>query len=235
MKYFLAVDKGSFFKINDRFVSLNLSSIHDKLVMDNNLQSLCTFTMGFDNQVDLKEFLIKKGILAVDKKNYDLKIIYKRNYIHFLAIPYMNDKKYFDISYLSDVIVQNAYNPHFTRSFLNYFHNNTYLPEEYYELKRAFLEYVPQHILFDRVRGFLNCMCYSAKGGFQYRSCYEIAMFVSNYFRQPVNYPKKINSNLEVKSDSYVSLTEEQQFHLEELESRQEKIEIDGQMSLFKM
>lgn len=239
MKYFLAVDKGPLFSLKDRYVSLDLSFIEDNLVEDNNLKSLTDFTMGFENQSVLKLYLLEKNILTRDKLKYDLCIIYKRDYYRFLSIPFAPAKKYFDMSNLADTILKNASNPAFVRNFLNYFRNDKYNLEAYYELKRAFLDYFPDYILFDKIRGFLNAVCYSDKGSFRYRSFFDIAMFVSDFMDKSINSKKDSKTLLETKKefllDAKKNLTEAQQFQLEEWESRRAKKEIEGQTNLFKM
>lgn len=239
MKYFLAVDKGPLFTLKDRYISLDLSYIQDNLVKDNNLRELTDFTMGFENQSVLKLYLLEKNILTKDKLKYDLCIIYKRDYYRFLTVPFARDKKYFNMSYLTDTILQNASNPAFVRNFLNYFRNDTYNSEAYYELRRALLDYFPDYILFDRIRGFLNAVCYSDKGSFRYRSFFDIAMFVSNFLDKKIDHKKDSKTSLKTKKeillDAKKNLSEAQQFQLEEWESRKLKKEIDGQINLFKM
>lgn len=235
MKYFLAVDRGSLFKLNERFIALDMGDIHEKLTKDNNLKELCTFTMNFENQTVLKDFLLKKNILGKNIANYDLKIIYRRNYIRFLSVPYSKDKKYFDIGYLGDIIAKNAYDSNFLKVFLAYFQNDVYKSDEYDELKKAFFEYAPQYILFDKIRSFLNCKVYPVKDGktsFSYRSLYEIAMLVSNLLEKKESRKENIQKKAEVDSN-FTHLTETQQFELEELLSR--KKDDNDQISLFRM
>jgi hypothetical protein len=232
MKYHLAIDKGFVYKNDERYIPLKLQNINERLAKDKNLNAICAFTMEFENEQLLKEFLIHEGILKEELTKYDLAIIYKRNYIHMLKVPLSKDKKYFKMGNLIDIITKNSLDQTFLRAFLNYFRNDTYMPEEYYELKRTLYNPVPEYVLLDRVTAFVNRLCYPGKDGIRYKAFYDLAMYTGTLVEERER--KQPQDNL----SSSKLLSEEQQFHLDELLERKEELEkeeIDGQISLFHM
>jgi len=233
MKYFLAIDKGTFQNGDNRYVKLAIKDINEKLDKDNNLKAICVFTMGFNNQKELKTFLVSNGLIPKNYINCDLKIIYKRNNFRSLNIPYLKDAQYFDIGTLATIITKKVSNPNFSKTFIDYFKNNKYLPEQYYILKSALINNSEEYILFDKVMAFLNSYCYS-ENGFSYRSLYDIAMLISN-FDNLKNDDMSMDKNKTTQVQNKANLTEEQLFKLEEWLDNDDKAEIDGQINMFRM
>ena len=123
MKYFLAVDKGSFFSNKERFKRINLSSLNDLLASDNNLEALCTFTSTFSSLAELKSFLTSQKLLEPRLSIYDLTIVYFKDFNKSMEIVYACDANYFNLEYLKQAIYNQALNPMFIKNFIEQYHN----------------------------------------------------------------------------------------------------------------
>ncbi len=228
MKYFLAVDKGLFEKYDKRYLLLNLNlndSIDRSLNHNNNLKELCIFTRTFLDEIQLKNFLIKKGVLLKEYKHWNLKIVYKYKYgekiiIKSLDIPYKNDEKYFKFENLAMIIKNRIWNsPEFLNVFVRYFENDIYKTEEFYELRDFEVGHMSENVLYDSVRAFISARCTDRKGKLNFRKFYDVSMFMAKADSKEV-LEKKNDVNLGVNLDN---LNEGQRFKLEEWQDRMKK------------
>ncbi len=228
MKYFLALDRGPYQKIDRRYLKLDLEvlgeDINKSLNRDNNLKELCTFTMSFLNETLLKQLLYAKGILRLEDKYYSLKIVYKRNYkgkeiIKALDVPYKKHEKYFKFESLAMIIKDNAWkSKEFFRAFLSFFEQDSFKKEEFYMLREMEFLNLEENILYDRIRAFINARC-EVRGKnkhLNFRKLYEIAMLVAKLDNgREENQVKKLDDVLDIEH-----LSEVQKFELEEWQDR---------------
>ena len=175
MKYYIAIDRGKFYKENERYLKIFLDNINHKLGEDNNLKSLCAFTMMHESKKTLKNFLVECGCLNKKDIHFDICFTYYKNITKIMDIPLKKDKKYFEVGRLIDIIMSYYENEYFFKKFLNYFNNGKYMPEGYYELTKAINNHAMEYIVRDKVTEFINDYCYRDMK-LNFRSLYNIAM-----------------------------------------------------------
>ena len=223
MKYYLVVNKGLKYTEKERYIKLDLTNIHSKLVTDNNLKAIDLFTQGFQNGQELKQFLIKKNILSTNISHYELCILYNRKGYHSVNISYAKDAKYFDIEAIAEIVINNLYKNNKINIFLDFFKKEKYLPESYHLLKQSIINFSESYIVLDRVRQFLDDYCKTSL------SIHRVAMVISKI----VENNKKLENRKETEARKE-HLTEIQQFELDELNAKKESKD-DNQLILFKM
>lgn len=234
MKYFLAIDKGHLFKNNERFTKINLETIHEKLGQENNLQALCTFTVSFANELELKMFLEAKGLLKRKNLHSKLVITYFKDYNHFSSIPYAKDKQFLDYHYLEKIIYENAKKPEFLQHLIKSYANYKHVASQLYSFRVYLSNPYEDYKLYDVVRNFVSKIVLRDKQGkssINYKGLYDLGMFVAKLITPP-----EIKQAEKVQPITFKdSLSEEEDpthFHLIELKERYEKDQ-DDQMRLF--
>ena len=249
MKYFLALDKGSLRKANDRFTMLDLSIINPSLAKDNNLRSLAEFTCSFNTSSELKYFLIQKGILNSKLSYFDLVICYEYSGIKMISVAYKcdaeyiginneyldNNKNYIDISRLKAIIFDKAKNDVFLENLLHYYRNYTFLAEEIRLIKAYSKDPFATLKFSDAIRKFVEKICKNGNT-IDFRRVYDLGILVSKLTNKGRD--ALISRNLEnkdvSKSKSVVEMDEVLKFELEQLEDRLKKGEDDdGQLTMF--
>ena len=207
MKYFLAVDKGSFFSNKERFKRINLSSLNDLLASDNNLEALCTFTSTFSSLAELKSFLTSQKLLEPRLSIYDLTIVYFKDFNKSMEIVYVCDANYFNLEYLKQAIYNQALNPMFIKNFIEQYHNYKKVSEEIRALKVFYANIYPDSkILYRVISSFIEKLCLedsADKPTKNYLELYKLAMFVSrqsNPHRDQIIH-EPIKKEIEEKND----------------------------------
>lgn len=182
MKYILALDKGNYYKRNERYIKLNLGSINEKLEADNNLEALWKFTSYFDTRQSLVDFLISKNIVNQKNRKYDLVIIYQLNYIRNISIPYACDAKYFDPLELEKVIYKNARQKNFLEQLIHEYKDNKLVMKEIYSFRVYLSNPYADYKFYDVVRQFVDKLCFQTKNGQRtkrVKSLFDLAMFLA--------------------------------------------------------
>lgn len=235
MKYFLALDKGRTSKNYERFIKINLASINEKLAHENNLQALCTFTSSFENETQLKLFLVAEKVVDQKGINYPLTITYLKDFNRSTIIPYKKDLKYLDYRYLEDIILKNVKSPEFLKLLVNRYGNYKHLSQEIYSLRGFLSNPFAEYKLYDVVRRFVNKICFRQKNGKQvinYKGLLDLGMLISRIL-EPMPIRCEINHKTQIKSEEqYLSEDDPRLHHLEELKERAQ-INSDDQMRLF--
>ena len=235
MKYFLAIDKGQVFKNSERLIKLNLTSINEKLSVDNNLRALCTFTCSFNSQEELKSFLQAKGLL--DKKNTSLPLVitYFRDYYRTLNVPYSKDSQYFNSKNLVELIYKHAKDTNFLSMIINHYSNYQHLSKEIYSLRSYLSNPYADYKLYDVIRAFVDKLCYrqnkNQKNIINFKGMFDLGMLISRILNKS---PEKVREDSSKTSLEKQNLSEDDPrfFKLEELKDRYEKSQED-QMRLF--
>ena len=233
MKYYLSLDKGQAFKNKDRFIKINLKEINEKLVQNNNLQALVTFTCSFASSSQLKEFLTKKGLIEPRNVNCNLVITYEREYIRFRAVPYKDDTKYLDYRNLEEIICQFCKKPGFLQTIIqnyNYFPN---LSQEIYSFRSYLSNPYAEYKFYDVARSFVGKICFREKNGkrlINFKGLFDLGMLLAK-LTKPKTKSKQIITKSKEAEQQY-SEDDPKYYQLEELNSRLEREE-DDQMRLF--
>lgn len=238
MKYFLAVDRGQKFKNNLRFMKINLESINNKLVSDNNLEALCTFTCTFENEAQLKAFLQAKGLLTLKDIENGLTITYFRNYNRFIKIPYASQKHFLNFKKLEEIIYSFSKKPGFLDVIANHYINYPPLANEVYSIKGYISNPYSDYKFYDVVRKFVDKICFREKKvsrKINYKGLYDLGMLISaleEFDKVQTSEITRANTTEESLRERNLAEEDPAYFHLEELKSRKDE-ELDGQMRLF--
>ncbi|MBE6154918.1 MAG: hypothetical protein E7163_05060 [Firmicutes bacterium] len=183
MKYYLAVDKGNFRNLDDRYKILDLSQINPELGNDDNLKLLVKFTTTFETKKTLKDLLIAKGVLAANNAYYDIVMYYEHSYPKTLDVAYKVDEEYLDIGRLSNIIYDKLKNKVFFDTFLNYYEQNSFLEDEIGLIREYAGDIYANHRYYEAIRRLINKICYkknsAGKTVLNYRQLYDLGMFVS--------------------------------------------------------
>ena len=231
MKYFLGIKNGA----KHEFIPLD--KLDERVNVNNNLRALCTYTMTFNSEYDLKQFLMAKKIVNRDISKLDIEIVYRRKYkgkmySYCLDVPYKKQEKYLSYFDLAGVIVSRCLKyPAFLKLFLSsyemyYNENFKKLPsEEFYQLRNRG-SYVDELELYDLVRKFLSKECYrrEKKGRFfSFLNLYNVAFTAIKVEEALKLYEDKEKRRVEVKKEV-----------IDSKDKREETSwEIEGQMKLF--
>lgn len=139
MRYYLKIVRPALYSQSERYTNIDLSKIDKKLITDNNLHALATFTMTFDDSRSFKEFLIASGLIDKKQSYFDLKFTYVyKKYEYELDIPFKYHEKYFDLVYLSDQLIEknNMSKNDLITNFLHYYQNKPELRNFCDEVKK---------------------------------------------------------------------------------------------------
>lgn len=217
MKYFLAIDKGKAYAKN-RYIHIDLSRISERLVSNDNLKYLVKFTNAFNNSADLKEYLIRLGLLKEKDKMYDLEIVYYRNfkgitYVRRLAILYKEAEELLDYDVLTSTILDamdnfNVFNLILTG--LLRIDSQVIVACEY--LREDMENGVYKEIIAREFKNILNRVCYrKTKNGFKlnYLNLVKTVILVMKF---GVSMPRQ---NGQINEE--VNFSEEELFHLAEM------------------
>ena len=181
MKYFLAVDKGSFYSNKERFKRIKLSLLNESLASDNNLEALCTFTSTFSTVSQLKAFLIAQKLLEPRLSIHDLTMVYFKDFDRSMDIVYAIDANYFDLEYLKQAIYSQALKPVFIKSLMEKYYKNKLVLEEIKALRVFYSNMYPDsRILYRVISSLVDKLCLKNEiNDKNYLALYELAMFVS--------------------------------------------------------
>ena len=181
MKYRLSINKGEAYKKDERYRDISLGEINPVFLKDNNLEELCKFTMQFKNMMQLKYYLVEKGLLAPRDVHFDLNITYQlKENVFALKIPLQDHQKYFDINYLCNIISSKCVKD---RSFAIGF---LYLVKDMYGIElrhindlKLYGEGYYQNYRPDPMVRAIVLDIVKRKGKVNYRSLFDLVMLVS--------------------------------------------------------
>ena len=235
MRYYLAVDKGGSRKLSERYVTLNLNTINPNLSVNNNLSALAKFTCTFNNERELKKFLIDKGILYSKNLIYDLVIYYEiKGQIRILELSYKCDEYYMNISKLSENIMKMLKSKTFLQTLISAYKKYYFLYEELGLIKEYANDPYLEHKCFDAVNRFVNRLCYNSKGNINYRTFYELSLFISKLSNK--NRTKDIAGSNELLNTTYERrLSEVDEYEKEWLEYRKKYLMGNDDQMTFKL
>ncbi len=162
----------------------------------NHLQDLTDFTSKFQNENDLKNYLIKNNLLDKRYNNFDLGIIAKQNnnqanLIRF-GITYQEDLPYIDELFIKDYFQRNisdiTFLEYFIDNYYDYLKNTNFFKEEIQYLKTSY-DYLlnAKYLQEDTSKYldiFLNHYMYRKKNNKYIRNknqIRELGMFIHSY------------------------------------------------------
>ncbi len=180
------------------------------------LRDICRFTFGFENALSLKKYLLAKGLINARFLYYDLRIVYNYKGVRSLLVPFIADKEFFSkarmIEFISKEVTKNP-------EFMELFRRRRHLPDAFYELR--FDPYSCN--ILDKSIEFVEEMCSNS-----YKGLYDLAMLISK-----INTVKKENNSKDDIPRASENLTEAEQEEVLVRSRVLDKIEIEGQTSLF--
>ncbi len=236
MKYYLSLDKGQVFKNKDRYIKIDLSEINEKLIQDNNLKALVTFTCSFENVLQLKEFLNAKGLIEKKNINCHLVLTYVRDYIHFREIPFKEDAKYLNFRNLEELICYNSKKPGFLDAIIQNYSKLPHLSPEIYSFRGYLSNPYADYKFYDVVRSFVSKICFREKSGkkvINYKGLFDLGMLISKLTKSKEAVETVVKSEKETMDrEPQYSEDDPRYHHLEELKDRYEK-EQEDQIRLF--
>ena len=195
--------------INNGIKEINL----DSLTTIKDLKYLDKLTSSFKSEVELKEFLYRKGIISNnDLKGY-IRVVYKyKNSEKMLKVIYRDDFKYLDSEYLRSIIMSLSNDIDFLVQLANHYDNNNigYLQKDNVSDIRAYI----RSVRLNNNRTYYSSMLYSAINDLfkratstyskdsseyieNYRTLRDLAIFIINYQNKYdiKKYSNKDNSN----------------------------------------
>lgn len=179
MKYFLKIDRGDFYEGNKpKYITIPLEKINPNLYHNNNFQTLCEYTMTFENENALKAELINKGLIPRDSIYLHIGIGYTYNKLnYFLPAPYMEHKSFFNFNTLCNFISKKIEeNRQFAIQFLFLIKDEKGLnPENCYQLKKYGMGFYRLYKPDPWVRNVLKDIIIR-EGKVSYRTLYYVAM-----------------------------------------------------------
>lgn len=176
MKYYLALSD-----YNRKSKNLDLSPLNEALSNDNNLKALVEFTTTFENERELKRFLIAKKICERIPDHLSLFFAFQRNEVFFLRILYKNDKKYLNKDYLIESI-KNRLSIALIEILIKYYYYNKKAITSLHELKDAYCERKPAYEVELAIRDFIDNVLLDFKNKkIKYRELYNLALIMSKY------------------------------------------------------
>ena len=225
MKYFLTVDRGSFYN-KERFKKVDIGKINPKLNTDNNLEAIYEFTTTFENDSTFKEFLIKQGLLDNKDMYFDLVITYEQNPIHLLDIAYASDRKYFDLKNLEQVIYSFSKNPERLRVLAKYYSTEKHVANELMSFRSYLSNPYADYKLYDVVRNFVEKICFKViknKRIKKYAEIYRLCMLVSKLDNPKQNKSIKKTPKNEVQDFNSYQEEDPEYFYIQELKESQDE------------
>lgn len=233
MKYDLSLDKGQAFKNRERYIKIDLGKINELLSRDNNLKALTTFTCTFESDGELKEFLKAKGLIDARNIRNDIVITYLKDYIHFRAVSYKEDRQYLDHHNLEELICKFAKKPGFLEAIIKSYSDYPHLSREIYSFRAYLSNPYADYKLYDTTRAFVGKICFRERNGTQvvnYKGLFDLGMLVAKLTKPKKEPVQTITPSVNIEKQ--YSEDDPAYHHLEELKSRYEK-EQEDQMRLF--
>lgn len=181
MKYSLAFDTKDYESKDRRYIIIPNSLIGKNLDVNNNLKSLCSFTCRFEDEMELKETIIKLIPSFKEYSEFKLVLVWSRETngekkIIANSVLYSNTSRYFDMEYLINYITDKLQNSAFLTKFFSLYEDHDYLSRYLDSLYNAVMNGNTNEIR-KAVQLFLNRLFYG-KTGFEYAKLYKLIVNV---------------------------------------------------------